>query len=66
MDVAAFWDRSESALGLDEPQAAETVAKAIQVLIVVLLTVVDRALAGRLGSGEPQWQGASTPRWRRW
>ncbi len=39
MDVATFWDQVRSALGLDEPQAAETVARAIQVLIVVLLTV---------------------------
>ena len=40
MDVARFWDQVRTALGLDEPQAAETVARAIQVLIIVLLTVV--------------------------
>jgi small-conductance mechanosensitive channel len=39
VDLATFWDLVRSALGLDEPQAAETVARAIQVLIVVLLTV---------------------------
>ena len=39
MDVVAFWDQVMSALGLDEIQAAQTVARAIQVLIVVLLTV---------------------------
>ena len=58
MDVAEFWDQVRSALGLDEPQAAETVARAIQVVVVVLLTVgvahwsgswVRRAaIAGRL------------------
>ena len=40
MHVATFWDQVRSALGLDAPQAAETVARAIQVLIIVLLTVV--------------------------
>jgi hypothetical protein len=39
VDVAEFWDQVRSALGLDEPQAAETVARAIQVVVVVLLTV---------------------------
>jgi small-conductance mechanosensitive channel len=39
VDVATFWDEVRSALGLDEPQASETVAKAIQVFIVVLLTI---------------------------
>lgn len=39
MDVATFWDEVRSALGLDEPQGSETVAKAIQVFIVVLLTI---------------------------
>ena len=58
MDLATFWDQVRSALGLDEPQAAGTVARAIQVLIVILLTVgvahwtggwVRRAaIAGRL------------------
>jgi hypothetical protein len=37
--VATFWDQVRLALGLDVPQAAETVARAIQVLIVLLLTV---------------------------
>ena len=40
MDVATFWDQVRSALGLDEPRVAETVAGAIQVLAIVLLTVV--------------------------
>jgi hypothetical protein len=44
--VAAFWDQVKSALGLDEARAAETVARAIQVLIVVLLTVVIAHWAG--------------------
>ena len=58
MDVAEFWDQVRLALGLDELQAAGTVARAIQVVVVVLLTVgvahwlggwVRRAaLAGRL------------------
>lgn len=58
MDVAEFWDQVRSALGLDEPQAAGTVARAIQVIVVVLLTVGvahwlggwarRAALAGRL------------------
>jgi small-conductance mechanosensitive channel len=39
VDGARFWDQVRSALGLDEPQAAETVARAVQVLIVVLLTI---------------------------
>jgi hypothetical protein len=39
VDVAEFWDQVRSALGLDESQAAGTVATAIQVAIVVLLTV---------------------------
>jgi small-conductance mechanosensitive channel len=39
VDVAEFWDQVRSALGLDEPQAAETVVRAIQAIIVVLLTV---------------------------
>lgn len=46
MDVATFWGEVKSALGLDEPRAAETVARAIQVLIVVLLTVVIAHWAG--------------------
>jgi hypothetical protein len=56
--VATFWDQVRSALGLDEPQAAATVARAIQVLAVVLITVViaqwtggwvrRAALAGRV------------------
>lgn len=58
MNVATFWDLVRSALGLDELHAAETVARAIQVLVIVLLTVgiahwtgtwVRRAaMAGRL------------------
>ena len=40
MDVAEFWDQVRSALGLGEPQAAATVARVIQAIIVVLLTVV--------------------------
>jgi hypothetical protein len=58
VDVATFWDQVRSALGLDEPQAAETVARTIQVLIIVLLTigiahwtggwVRQAALAGRV------------------
>jgi small-conductance mechanosensitive channel len=39
LDVATFWNQIRSALGLDEPDAAGTVARAVQVLIVVLLTV---------------------------
>ena len=39
MDVAAFWDLIRSALGLDEPLAARTLAKSIQVLIIFLITV---------------------------
>jgi small-conductance mechanosensitive channel len=39
VDVAEFWDQVRSALGLDELQAAGTVARAIQVVVVVLLTV---------------------------
>ena len=39
MDVAEFWDQVRSALGFDETQVAGTVARAIQVVIVVLLTV---------------------------
>jgi small-conductance mechanosensitive channel len=58
VDLATFWGQVRSALGLDEPQAAQTVARATQVLIVILLTVgvahwtggwVRRAaIAGRL------------------
>jgi potassium efflux system protein len=58
VDLATFWDQVRSALGLDEPQAAETVARAIKVFVVILLTVgvahwtggwVRRAaIAGRL------------------
>jgi hypothetical protein len=58
VDVATFWDQVKSALGLDEPQAAQTVARAIQVVVVVLVTVAiahwtggwarRAALAGRL------------------
>jgi small-conductance mechanosensitive channel len=47
VDGARFWDQVRSALGLDEPQAAATVARAVQVLIVVLLT-----------SGIAHWVGA--------
>ena len=39
MDVASFWDQVRSALGLDQPRASETVAKVIQVLILVLFTI---------------------------
>jgi small-conductance mechanosensitive channel len=39
VDVAEFWDQVRSALGLDEPQAAGAVVRAIQAIIVVLLTV---------------------------
>ena len=39
MDVAEFWDQVRSALGLDEPQATATVARVIQAIIVVLLTI---------------------------
>jgi small-conductance mechanosensitive channel len=39
VDVAEFWDQARSALGLDEPQVAGTVARAIQVVVVVLLTI---------------------------
>ena len=38
MDVATFWELIRSALGLDEPQASQTAAKAIQVLIVASFT----------------------------
>jgi len=58
MNVTTFWDHVRSALGLDEPQAAETVARAIQVVVAMLLTIgiahwlgrwVRRAaLAGRI------------------
>jgi small-conductance mechanosensitive channel len=58
VDFATFWDQVTTALGLNEPRAAETVATVIQVLIVVLLTIgvahwtggwVRRAaIAGRL------------------
>jgi len=40
VDFATFWDQVRSALGLDTPHAAETVARVIQVLIIVPLTVV--------------------------
>jgi small-conductance mechanosensitive channel len=58
VDLATFWDQVRSALGLDESQTAGTVARAIQVLVVVLLTagiahwtgawVRRAAIAGRL------------------
>jgi small conductance mechanosensitive channel len=58
VDVAEFWNQVRSALGLDEPQAAGAVARGIQVIVVVLLTIgvahwlgswVRRAaIAGRL------------------
>ena len=46
MDLATFWDQVRSALGLGESQAAATVARVIQVLTVVLLTV---GIAGWIG-----------------
>ena len=39
MDVAAFWDLVKTALGLDELLAAQVLAKTIQVLIIVLITI---------------------------
>jgi small-conductance mechanosensitive channel len=39
VDVTEFWDQVRSALGLDEPQAAATVARVIKAIIVILLTV---------------------------
>lgn len=39
MDVAAFWDLVRSALGLDQLLAAQALAKTIQVLIIVSITV---------------------------
>ena len=54
MDVAEFWDQMRSALGLNESQAGGTVARAIQVVIVVLLTV-----------GIAHWLGAWVPSFRR-
>jgi len=47
VDVAEFWDQVRSVLGLDEPQAGGAVARAIQVVIIVLLTI---AIAHWLGS----------------
>jgi small-conductance mechanosensitive channel len=46
VDVATFWDQVRSALGLDEPHAAQTVARAIQVLIIILLTIASAHWAG--------------------
>jgi small-conductance mechanosensitive channel len=46
VDVASFWDQVRSALGLDEPHAAQTVARAIQVLIIILLTIASAHWAG--------------------
>ena len=49
VDVAAFWELVRSALGLDEPQAAQTAAKAIQVLIVALFTAwISQWLSGTI------------------
>jgi small-conductance mechanosensitive channel len=39
VDAATFWDQVKAALGLDGPRVAETVAHAIQVLIVALITI---------------------------
>jgi small-conductance mechanosensitive channel len=47
VDVAEFWDQVRSVLGLDEPQAGGAVARAIPVVIIVLLTI---AIAHWLGS----------------
>ncbi|MGH2615648.1 MAG: mechanosensitive ion channel family protein [Thermomicrobiales bacterium] len=38
MDPTAIWEGIKTALGLDAPQAGQTVTKAIQVLLVALLT----------------------------
>jgi small conductance mechanosensitive channel len=46
VDVATFWDQVRSALGVDEPHAAQTVARAIQVLIIILLTIASAHWAG--------------------
>jgi hypothetical protein len=54
VDFARFWDQVRTALGLDEPQAAETVARAIQVLLTVVIAhwvgawVRRAAIAGRV------------------
>ena len=47
MDVAEFWGQVRSGLGLDEPQAAATVARVIQAIIVVLLTIGVAHWVGR-------------------
>ena len=39
MDLAAFWDLVKTALGLDELRAAQVLAKTIQVLIIILITI---------------------------
>ena len=39
MDVAAFWDRVKTALGLDQLLTAELLAKTLQILIIILITV---------------------------
>jgi small-conductance mechanosensitive channel len=39
VDVAMFWDQVRSALGLGESQATDTLSKAFQVVLVVLLTI---------------------------
>jgi small-conductance mechanosensitive channel len=39
VDLASFWELVKSALGLDGPDVAETVARAIRLLVVTLLTV---------------------------
>jgi small-conductance mechanosensitive channel len=39
VDTATFWEEVKSALGLDQPMIAQTVAKAIQILIIALLTI---------------------------
>jgi small-conductance mechanosensitive channel len=39
VDAATFWEEIKSALGLDEPLVAQTVAKGIQVLVVALVAI---------------------------
>lgn len=39
MDPVTMWDQVRAALGLDEPHAAQTVTKAIQVCLVVVVTI---------------------------
>lgn len=39
MDVAGLWDGLKSSLGLDDAHVTETVTKAIQILVLVILTL---------------------------